>query len=388
MSKKPQGVLDKLFQLGMNTNTSAARAIPSPPPPSLDDIERSQHIQADFSASTSAAVVVKAPATSVVQSDAVIAAEQIEAIAVEQLERLSIVQRLSVDPHECRLWVMADRPLDEADHASHIARSFKSIGQLQPVVVRPINDATTPNVSFEIIAGQVRWRAAIAAGVKLDVLARPMNDREAYEVMCAENEQRRDLSDYSKAMRMKRALAAGIYSSQLEMAKAQNPPLKQATISRILVFTELPMHIIKAIPDIRMISFNRGYEIVRAISHGFEDQILQSAHRLAELPTDLVSYFKDLPPDAIAVRKSDASAVVNPDESANRTTTKRRHAIKAIKYMSDDGKYLFSMRPARSGAELAVIAIASTYSSIATSENFVEAFRKLLQEHLPRETST
>ncbi len=78
-----------------------------------------------------------------------------------------------------------------------LAQSIGDKGVLQPLLVRPDPDAPD---SFEIIAGERRWRAAQLAQVhEVPVIIREMEDREALEIALIENLQREDLSALDEA---------------------------------------------------------------------------------------------------------------------------------------------------------------------------------------------
>lgn len=70
-----------------------------------------------------------------------------------------------------------------------LARSLKSSGIIQPLVVRPIGSR------FQLIAGERRWRAAQRAGLKrVPVIVRQVSDELALEMTLVENIQREDLN--------------------------------------------------------------------------------------------------------------------------------------------------------------------------------------------------
>lgn len=72
-----------------------------------------------------------------------------------------------------------------------LSRSIADKGLLQPIVVRPRADGVT----YEIVAGERRWRAAQRAGIHdIPVLIRELDDGEALEVALIENVQRSDLN--------------------------------------------------------------------------------------------------------------------------------------------------------------------------------------------------
>ena len=78
-----------------------------------------------------------------------------------------------------------------------LAASIRERGIIQPIVVRPVVDATD---TFEIVAGERRWRAAQRAGLHtVPVISLQINDREALEFSIVENVQRADLSALEEA---------------------------------------------------------------------------------------------------------------------------------------------------------------------------------------------
>jgi len=83
-----------------------------------------------------------------------------------------------------------------------LAESFKEVGILEPLLVRPIG-----NGKFEIIAGERRLRAAIMAGLSgVPVLSRQMDDALADKIHLAENIHRENLSTLELAQRVQRDL--------------------------------------------------------------------------------------------------------------------------------------------------------------------------------------
>ena len=96
------------------------------------------------------------------------------------------------------------RRLFNKNSINELADSIKAKGLVQPLVVRPsFSDAN----SYEIIAGERRWRAAqIAQLHEVPVVIRNFNDTEALEVAIIENVQRSDLSPIEEAAGYKRLI--------------------------------------------------------------------------------------------------------------------------------------------------------------------------------------
>ena len=75
--------------------------------------------------------------------------------------------------------------------------SIKEFGLLQPILVRPVMGQAD---SYEIVAGERRWRAAQKAQLhEVPVVVRPMADQDALQLGLIENLQRADLTAIDEA---------------------------------------------------------------------------------------------------------------------------------------------------------------------------------------------
>ena len=78
-----------------------------------------------------------------------------------------------------------------------LAESVKEKGVLQPILVRPVKGEVN---SYEIVAGERRWRAAQMAKLHdVPVVVREMGDSESLEIAIIENVQRADLNAIEEA---------------------------------------------------------------------------------------------------------------------------------------------------------------------------------------------
>ncbi len=78
---------------------------------------------------------------------------------------------------------------------SELASSIAEIGLIQPIIVRSTNEGT-----YEIVAGERRWRAAILAKIQsLPVIVRDVTEKESLEIALIENLQREDLNPLDTA---------------------------------------------------------------------------------------------------------------------------------------------------------------------------------------------
>ena len=83
----------------------------------------------------------------------------------------------------------------DMESLSDLASSISAHGILQPIIARDLK-----NGSYEIIAGERRWRAAKKAGLKtIPVIEKDASDREILELALIENIQREDLNPIEEA---------------------------------------------------------------------------------------------------------------------------------------------------------------------------------------------
>jgi ParB family chromosome partitioning protein len=90
------------------------------------------------------------------------------------------------------------------DELAALAQSVREKGVLQPLLVRPIEGEAA---SFELVAGERRWRAAQRVGLhQVPVVVRALSDVEALEVALIENLQREDLTVLEEANAYRRLM--------------------------------------------------------------------------------------------------------------------------------------------------------------------------------------
>jgi ParB family chromosome partitioning protein len=91
--------------------------------------------------------------------------------------------------------------MDEASLAE-LAESIRARGVIQPIVVRPAGPGT-----YEILAGERRWRAAQIAGLeRVPTIVREVPDEAALGIGLIENIQREDLNPLEEANGLKRLI--------------------------------------------------------------------------------------------------------------------------------------------------------------------------------------
>ena len=148
--------------------------------------------------------------------------------AQENSPREIAVEQITPSPFQPR------RTFDEGK-IDELAASIRMQGIIQPLVVRPQGD------SFELIAGERRWRAAMKAGLTLvPVVIRAASDHEALQLALVENLQREDLSPIEEAAGYRR-LQEEFHWSQEEMAEKVGK--SRPTIANSLRLLTLPSEV-------------------------------------------------------------------------------------------------------------------------------------------------
>lgn len=87
------------------------------------------------------------------------------------------------------------RKIFSEEALNELADSIREHGVLQPLLVRPL-----PGGSYQLVAGERRWRASRMAGLQeVPVVIREMNEEQAMEIALIENLQREDLNAIEEA---------------------------------------------------------------------------------------------------------------------------------------------------------------------------------------------
>jgi ParB family chromosome partitioning protein len=115
--------------------------------------------------------------------------------------RVVHIERIEPNPEQPRL-VFEQEALDE------LAASIREHGVLQPILVRPLG----PN-TYQIVAGERRWRASKQAGLAtIPALIEDIDDDTALEIAIIENLQREDLTPLDEAAMFDRMVHQHGYS--------------------------------------------------------------------------------------------------------------------------------------------------------------------------------
>jgi len=153
---------------------------------------------------------------------------------------------LKLDPKTVKSSKFANRIEQsfESPAYAELKRDIESAnGNVQPIKVRPI-----ANGCYEIVYGHRRHRACLELGIEVLVtIDAGVTDKELFEQMSRENEQREDLSAYELAVHYKRAIDLRLYRNWSEIAAVLGKT--KGLMSRYSALAELPKLIVDAFPS-------------------------------------------------------------------------------------------------------------------------------------------
>ncbi len=123
-----------------------------------------------------------------------------------------------------------------------LAKSIEKNGIIQPLLVRPMADG-----SYQLVAGERRWRAAHMAGLtEVPVTIREMSDEEASVFALIENLQREDLSPVEEAEGLKSLIET--YGFTQEEA-ADRVGKSRVAVTNTLRLLKLPQSVLTLLSD-------------------------------------------------------------------------------------------------------------------------------------------
>jgi ParB family chromosome partitioning protein len=185
-----------------------------------------------------------------------------EATGAEQELRALPVELIAPSPSQPR------RRFDE-DSLQALADSLGERGVLQPVLVRPKAGGT-----YEIVAGERRWRAAQIAGLKtIPALVRSRDDAEAIELALIENMAREDLSPIEEA----RACAALVEDLELTREEVgRRVGRSRVAVSNLIRLLDLPEDAVELV-QAGTLSEGHGRALLLAEDHGARASLARTA---------------------------------------------------------------------------------------------------------------
>jgi ParB family chromosome partitioning protein len=161
------------------------------------------------------------------------------------------------------------RKVFDDDALTALAGSLAERGVLQPVLVRP-----RPGGTYELIAGERRWRAAQRAGFDtVPALVRPQDDAESLEIALIENMAREDLSPVEEA-RACAMLVEELGLSREEVGRRVGR--SRVAVSNLMRLLDLPDEALEMIAAGRLTE-GHGRALLLATDHGDRRRLARAA---------------------------------------------------------------------------------------------------------------
>lgn len=160
--------------------------------------------------------------------DALISTEDVHTGGSSSINEISI-EKIKANPNQPR------REFD-AEALSELADSIREIGIIQPITLRKKDDGT-----YQIIAGERRWRASQMAGLKtIPAYIRTADDENVMQMALVENIQREDLNAIEIALAYQNLIEKyDLTQDQL----SEKVGKKRATIANYLRLLKLPAQV-------------------------------------------------------------------------------------------------------------------------------------------------
>jgi ParB family chromosome partitioning protein len=119
---------------------------------------------------------------------------------------------------------------------SELSESIKTLGVLQPILVRPLGEGR-----YQIVAGERRFRAATKAEIaQVPVIIRDLSERETLEVAIVENVQRQNLNPIEEAKGYQRLIDEFSFTAQ---EVAERVGKDRATVANLVRVLRLPVQV-------------------------------------------------------------------------------------------------------------------------------------------------
>jgi ParB family transcriptional regulator, chromosome partitioning protein len=209
------------------------------------------------------------------------------------------VELVSASPGQPR------RRFDE-ESLQALAESVKERGVLQPVLVRP-----RPGGTYELVAGERRWRAAQIAGLQtLPALVQKRDDAQSLEVALIENMAREDLNPIEAA----RAVAGLVEELGLTREEVgRRVGRSRVAISNLLRLLDLPDEALALVED-GSLTEGHGRALLLADDHAARRRLARSAVQGGWSVRVLEQHAREANAAARPARRG--RAAVHPDQEA------------------------------------------------------------------------
>lgn len=159
----------------------------------------------------------------------------------------------------------------DEEELGELAASIREVGILQPILVRPAEEGT-----YELIAGERRWRAARRAGLQsVPAIVRPADDATALEHALVENLHRADLNPLEEAAAYQQLIEDfGLTHDEV----ASRVGRSRAAISNMLRLLQLPASIQRLVHE-RRLGMGHARALLGTPDRQFQEELARRAAR-------------------------------------------------------------------------------------------------------------
>jgi ParB family chromosome partitioning protein len=188
-------------------------------------------------------------------------------IAADRTEDIPELRQLPVD-------LISPNPLQprqafDQDSLVALSESVRERGVLQPVLVRPC-----PGGTYELIAGERRWRAARLAGMEdVPAIVATHGDRESLEIAVIENMAREDLNPVEEAR------ACSLLVDEFDLTREEvgkRVGRSRVAVSNLLRLLDLPDEVLDMLVQGRLTE-GHGRALLMAPDHADRRRLARSA---------------------------------------------------------------------------------------------------------------
>ncbi len=218
----------------------------------------------------------------------------------------------------------------DEDALASLASSIEVSGVVQPLLVRPLHDG-----SYELVAGERRWRAAQQAGLeKVPAIVRDSEQAERLQVALIENMVREDLNPVEEA----RACAALV--EELEVSKeelARRVGRSRPAISNLIRLLELPDEALEML-EAGKLSEGHGKALLSAQGNDVRRRLAKDAarHGWSVRETENRAKLASQPKPAGGSRRVDPEAAAAMREAADRLEAALGHEVRVRAAKGDE----------------------------------------------------
>tara|TARA_R110002110_G_scaffold209215_1_gene421594 strand:+ start:2678 stop:3688 length:1011 start_codon:yes stop_codon:yes gene_type:complete len=245
-----------------------------------------------------------------------------------------------VNTDECKVWEGNNR-LDETrndDSLSELMTAIEAHGQIVPAFVRPAPEKS--NYKYEVIYGSRRFAACSKLGEPLLTQVGIVSDKDALIMMDAENNARKELSVYEKALSYQKWISDGYFKNRADLASSLG--VSVGWVSKTQAILKVPEEVLSAFvkkSDIKAVWAIKLNSLVN-LGAKFEKELIGRALKKPKSIQDPESVYKYL-----VKREGEAEK----KENKKGTVSKERCTLK-----DKDGKIICNLELSKDGTVKAI----------------------------------